>query len=142
MNKFDLRIKNLKKAYSRQVLTNINLNVDNSCFIAITGKSGSGKSTLMNIIGLIEDYDEGEYYFNNTKIFPKRDYAKIRLKNIGFIFQSYHLIPSLSCRENILLPTIYAKQKIQKEYFSVSTRWLLKYRFHLYALLQIQIIRS
>lgn len=117
MNKFNIRIRNLKKAFQREILTNINLDMDNSHFIAITGKSGSGKSTLMNIISLIEEFDDGEYYFNDTKILPQKDYAQIRLDNIGFIFQSYHLIPSLNCRENILLPTIYAKQDVVTEYF-------------------------
>lgn len=117
MNKFNIKIRNLKKSFQREVLTNINLNLDNSHFIAITGKSGSGKTTLMNIISLIEDFDGGEYYFNDTKILPQKDYARLRLEYIGFIFQSYHLIPSLSCKENILLPTIYAKQDVAKEYF-------------------------
>lgn len=103
----DIKIRHLKKAFHRPVLQDINLEVTNDSYIAIVGKSGSGKSTLLNILGLVEGYDAGEYVFNGTLIHNFVDYSRLRLENIGFIFQSYNLIPTLSCKENILLPTLY-----------------------------------
>ena len=107
MKDLDLRISHLQKSYARPVLTDINLTVTNDSYITIVGKSGSGKSTLLNILGLVESYDAGEYVFNGTLIRNFVDYSKLRLENIGFIFQSYNLIPTLTCKENILLPTLY-----------------------------------
>lgn len=101
----------VKKQYDRPVLKNICLNVTNKSYIAIVGKSGSGKSTLMNILGLIENFDEGVYKFNDTVIKNNKDYSKLRNENIGFIFQSYNLIPTLTCRENIMLPLQYSKSQ-------------------------------
>lgn len=116
MNKFEINISGLRKSFQREVLKGIDLKFGNSDFIAIIGKSGSGKSTLMNIIGLIEDFDEGEYLFGNTEISPGHDYANFRSENIGFIFQGYHLIPSLNCLENIMVPTLYSKKTVEMEY--------------------------
>ncbi len=107
MNELNIRISHLQKAYTRPVLKDINLTVTNDSYVTIVGKSGSGKSTLLNILGLVEDYDSGEYRFGGKLIRKGTDYARLRLENIGFIFQSYNLIPTLSCKENILLPTLY-----------------------------------
>lgn len=63
----------------------------------------------MNILGLIEEFDEGEYIFDGERIEKNRDYNNLRLNNIGFIFQSYNLIPTLTPRENIMLPLLYKK---------------------------------
>ena len=111
MTELDLRLEHIQKSYLRPVLTDINLHVTNDSYITIMGKSGSGKSTLLNILGLVEGYDAGSYTFNGVKIRNDTDYAKLRLENIGFIFQSYNLIPTLSCKENILLPTMYNRKK-------------------------------
>lgn len=111
MNELCLEISHLRKAYTRPVLTDVNLSLNNSSYVTIVGKSGSGKSTLLNILGLMEDYDGGEYRFNGTRIQNGVDYAKLRRENIGFIFQSYNLIPTLNCRENILLPGLYSRPK-------------------------------
>lgn len=114
MKELNLQLNHIQKSYTRPVLTDVNLHVTNDSYVTIVGKSGSGKSTLLNILGLVEGYDGGEYIFNGVKIRNYVDYAKIRLENIGFIFQSYNLIPTLSCRENILLPTMYnRKNKVQ-----------------------------
>lgn len=104
-------LEGLKKQYDRPVLKNICLNVTNYSYITIVGKSGSGKSTLMNILGLIENFDEGVYKFNDVVIKNDKDYSKLRNENIGFIFQSYNLIPTLTCRENIMLPMQYSNKK-------------------------------
>ena len=111
-----IELQNIKKAYNKPVLLDVNLKLDNDSFVAILGKSGSGKSTLMNILGLIEDYDEGMYVFDNVLIQNHKDYSKIRNEKIGFIFQSYNLIPTLTCKENILLPLLYARHKENKIY--------------------------
>ena len=107
MKELSIRIEHLQKSYTRSVLTDVNLTVNNDSYVTIVGKSGSGKSTMLNILGLVEGYDAGEYWFNGKLIRNGVDYARLRLENIGFIFQSYNLIPTLSCKENILLPTLY-----------------------------------
>ena len=114
MKELDLELKHLRKSYLRPVLTDINLRVTNDSYVTIVGKSGSGKSTLLNILGLVEGYDGGEYRFNGKRIRNFMDYSRLRLENIGFIFQSYNLIPTLSCKENILLPDLYNRRnKVQ-----------------------------
>ena len=116
MTELDLRLVHLQKSYLRPVLTDVNLHITNDSYITIVGKSGSGKSTLMNILGLVEGYDAGEYVFNGTRIVNGIDYSRLRLENIGFIFQSYNLIPTLSCKENILLPTLYNRKKQTQDF--------------------------
>ncbi len=64
----------------------------------------------MNILGLVESYDSGSFVFNGKQIKRDGDYARIRRENIGFVFQNYNLIPSLTCRENIMLPTLYDRK--------------------------------
>ena len=114
MKELKLILSHIRKSYTRPVLTDVNLDVDNDSYVTIVGKSGSGKSTLLNILGMVEGYDGGEYILNGTKIRNYMDYARLRLENIGFIFQSYNLIPTLSCKENILLPTMYNRRnKVQ-----------------------------
>lgn len=110
MNELDIRITHLQKAYTRPVLTDVNLALRNDSYVTVVGKSGSGKSTLLNILGLVEGYDGGEFLFNGVRIRNYVDHVRLRLENIGFIFQSYNLIPRLSCRENILLPTMYNRR--------------------------------
>ena len=114
MNELHIELSHLQKSYMRPVLTDVNLDVTNESYVTIVGKSGSGKSTMLNILGLVEGYDGGEYIFNGTKIKNHVDYSRLRLENIGFIFQSYNLIPTLSCKENILMPTLYNRRgKVQ-----------------------------
>lgn len=114
MKELKLTLSHIQKSYTRPVLTDVNLEVTNDSYVTVVGKSGSGKSTLLNILGMVEGYDGGEYIFNGTKIRNFMDYSRLRLENVGFIFQSYNLIPTLSCKENILLPTIYNRRnKVQ-----------------------------
>ena len=114
MKELDLELKHLRKSYLRPVLKDVNLRVTNDSYVTIVGKSGSGKSTLLNILGLVEGYDGGEYHFNGQRIRNYMDYSRLRLENIGFIFQAYNLIPTLSCKENILLPAMYNRRnKVQ-----------------------------
>lgn len=116
MKDLDLELKHLKKSYLRPVLTDVNLRITHDDYVTIVGKSGSGKSTMLNILGLVEGYDSGEYRFNGQLIRNGLDYSKLRLENIGFIFQSYNLIPTLSCRENILLPTLYNRRNAVQDF--------------------------
>ena len=116
MTDLHLQLKHIQKSYLRPVLSDINLDVTNDSYVTIVGKSGSGKSTMLNILGLVESYDAGEYRFNGTLIRNGIDYARLRLENIGFIFQSYNLIPTLSCKENILLPTLYNRHNQEQSF--------------------------
>ena len=116
MTDLHLQLSHIQKSYLRPVLSDVNLDVTNDSYVTIVGKSGSGKSTLLNILGLVEGYDRGEYRFNGTLIRNGIDYARLRLENIGFIFQSYNLIPTLSCKENILLPTLYNRHNQEQSF--------------------------
>lgn len=90
-------------------LKSINLTVNSGDFLAITGASGSGKSTLMNILGFLDKADAGQYFFEgiNQSGFSEEKLSKIRGQKIGFIFQSFYLIPELTAYQNIELPLIY-----------------------------------
>ena len=92
-----------------QALDNVSLTVNVGEFIAITGPSGSGKSTLMNILGLLDTCDSGTYMFSglDTKTLADNELSRIRNERIGFIFQSFNLIPTLSVVENVALPLTY-----------------------------------
>lgn len=91
-------------------LDNVSVQVKKGDFTSIMGPSGSGKSTLMNITGLLDVFDEGEYILNNQNISEHLDkeLAHIRNKEIGFIFQSFNLMPRMTVLENVALPLIYA----------------------------------
>lgn len=92
-------------------LDGISLQIENGEYVAIIGSSGSGKSTLMNMIGCLDRPTEGQYYFNDMDVSNLNDnrLSQIRNKEIGFIFQSYNLIGSLSALENVELPLMYRK---------------------------------
>lgn len=109
--KIMIEIKNMTKVYPSGVkaLDDISFSVADGEFSAIVGRSGSGKSTLMNILGCLDTPTLGEYYLNNEKICSVGDssLAKIRNRSIGFVFQSYNLIPSLTAEENVRLPLSY-----------------------------------
>ena len=111
-------LQNIKKEYKNlevvtPVLKGINLKIEKGGFYAITGPSGSGKSTLMNIIGLLDTPTSGVYILNNqnTKGHSQDQLATLRSKEIGFVFQSFNLLPRLTTLENVILPGIYAKLK-------------------------------
>lgn len=108
-----IELDDIEKKYDRVILDKVSLQLCNDSYVSIVGKSGAGKSTFMNILGLIEDYDGGKYSINGRLIRHGKDYSQLRKEYIGFIFQSYNLIPTLNCRENILLPQLYTKKKIE-----------------------------
>ena len=95
-------------------LDHANLHVRPREFVSVIGPSGSGKSTLMNIIGCLDLADGGEYLLDGVPIeaYSENELAEVRNKKIGFVFQSFNLIPKLSAEENVELPLIY--QKVRK----------------------------
>ncbi len=94
-------------------LDHANLHVRPKEFVSIIGPSGSGKSTLMNIIGCLDVADAGEYLLDGMPIeaYSENDLAEIRNRKIGFVFQSFNLIPKLTAEENVELPLIYQRVK-------------------------------
>ena len=113
-----LDLKNIFKWYNTGgnrtfVLKDINLSVQQGEFISIMGPSGSGKSTLLNVIGMLDDFNEGEYYFLNEPVHRLKDKQKSALykQYVGFVFQAYHLIDELTVYENIETPLLYQDVK-------------------------------
>lgn len=92
-----------------QALENVNISVEKGEFVSVMGPSGCGKSTLLNIVGLLDTPTSGTVEIAGTTIGKMRDseLAAFRNKNLGFVFQSFHLIPSLNVSDNIELPLIY-----------------------------------
>ena len=91
------------------ILKDINLNITKGDFISVMGPSGSGKSTLLNIIGMLDQPSEGSYHFMGESIYDMKEKKRSELykKQIGFVFQSYHLIDELTVYENIETPLLY-----------------------------------
>lgn len=91
------------------ILKDINLTVNEGEFVSIMGPSGSGKSTLLHIIGMLDEPSEGEYYFTEQPVHKLKEKQRSQLykKNIGFVFQAYHLIDELTVYENIETPLLY-----------------------------------
>lgn len=108
-----IHLKNIHKTYNNgtplHVLKGIDLHIAQSEFVAIMGTSGSGKSTLLNILGILDDYDNGEYILNGKLIknLSETKAAEYRNRMIGFIFQSFNLIPFKNAVENVALPLFY-----------------------------------
>ena len=108
-------IRNLQKVYvmgDNQVnaLQSVTLAITKNEYVALMGPSGSGKSTLMNLIGCLDSPSGGEYYLNNKLVSSMSDseLAQVRNKEIGFVFQTFNLLPRLSALENVALPLVYA----------------------------------
>ena len=91
-----------------RILKDISLTVEKGEYVAILGPSGSGKSTLMNMIGCMDHFDSGEYYLNDIAIHDAKEkhLNRIRNKEIGFIFQKYHLISTYTVLQNIIMPLL------------------------------------
>ena len=111
------------------VLKDINLQIEEGSIVTIKGPSGSGKSTLLSIIGTLDSADSGEISINGKKIQDELNIDKLRNKSIGFIFQFHNLIAELTLEENVCLPKMIAKEKIDKnqinklfEYFDLKDR--------------------
>jgi len=104
----------LKKLYTTEevettALESVNLEVKEGEFVSIMGPSGCGKSTLLNLLGLLDNPSDGEYFFLDTEVskFTERQRSNLRKENIGFVFQSFNLIDELTVYENVELPLLY-----------------------------------
>lgn len=111
-----ISLKSINKTYfteatSLHVLKGLDLDITGGEFVSIMGASGSGKSTLLNILGILDNYDTGDYYLNNVLIknLSERQAAHYRNEMIGFVFQSFNLINFKNALENVALPLYYRK---------------------------------
>ncbi len=111
-----MKLENISKTYKTKnktvkALLDVNADFYSNNFYAIRGHSGSGKSTLINILGFIDTFDNGTYdlYGLNAKKYNDVELSKLRMKNIGFIFQEFHLNPTLKAFENVMVPMLINK---------------------------------
>ena len=118
-----ITVDNINKTYKNgslelQVLKNISFKVDKGEFLAIMGSSGSGKSTMMNILGCLDNQYEGRYILDGMDISKstENELSEIRNKKIGFIFQSFNLLPRLTALENVELPLVYSSIPKEKRH--------------------------
>jgi len=116
-----LQLSEISKSYTvggneLQVLKGIDVTIDTGEFVSIMGSSGSGKSTLLNIIGLLDSYDSGEYHIDGKLVrdLGETRAAQYRSRLLGFVFQSFNLIPFKSAAENVALPLYYQKVSRRK----------------------------
>lgn len=128
-----IHIENIHKSYlvgklPVYALRGVSLDIQNGEFLAIMGPSGSGKSTLLHLIGALDTPTEGHILFNNKNLSlaNSNELADFRLKHIGFIFQTFYLIPSLSVLENILLPLVIAGKFSKEKQKNVAIETLEK----------------
>lgn len=117
-----ISIKNLIKIYSSegvdtQALNGVDLEINEGEFVAIMGPSGSGKSTLLQILGCLERITYGQYFFEGKELntYTDDELANIRNRKMGFIFQSFNLLPRLTVLENVKLPLIYTEEMKDSE---------------------------
>lgn len=136
-----IRLKDVNKVYRTKeietlALENVNLEISEGEFVSIMGPSGCGKSTLLNIIGLLDNPTSGTVTIMDDATGKMNDagLSKFRNHNIGFVFQSFHLIPSLNVAENVALPLIYrpglSRKERSRKIEEVLTRLGLSHRMH------------
>lgn len=113
-----LKVQNLSKTYGNgetrvDALKNVSFTMNKGEFAAVVGESGSGKSTLLNCIGGLETPTSGKIYINNDDIFKMKEQKRtiFRRRNIGFVFQSFQLIPELNVEQNIIFPLLLDYKK-------------------------------
>lgn len=114
-----IELNDLVKTYRKdgeppiRAIDHVSLKIASGDFVAILGPSGSGKSTLMNVLGLLDRPDSGEYRLNGSAVqdLGADDLARLRNRFIGFVFQSYHLLPRTTAMENVQLPLLYADRR-------------------------------
>ncbi len=135
-----IKISNLSKTYSTGTFTvpalkGISLEIAKGEFVAITGASGSGKSTMMNLLGLLDRPSEGSYILDGMDVSDLNDneYASMRNRKIGFVFQAFNLLPRLTALKNVELSMLYAGVKLEerrKRAIESLTRLGLEDRLH------------
>lgn len=125
-----IKLKNICKTYELSgekisALDNINLEIKEGEFVSIIGKSGSGKSTMLNVLGMLDDWDSGEYILDGIKASDLKgnEVAKIRNQKMGFVYQNFNLLPKLSAVENVALPLMYSG-KSNKDNIRVAKEYL------------------
>ena len=126
-----MKLVNINKIYntngiSLHVLKDVNVEFKKNNLYAIMGRSGSGKSTLLNILGLLDDYTNGEYYLDdkNVKDLTDDEKSNIRGMKIGFVFQSFYLNKNLTALENVMLPLYINKEVEDKDRKMIATKKL------------------
>ena len=114
-----VELSNIKRIYKTgsvavEALRGIDLTIERGEFVSIMGSSGSGKSTLMNILGCLDKPTEGTYLLDGRDVstYPKSDLARLRNQTLGFVFQSFHLLPRTSALENVELPLLYKEDEL------------------------------
>lgn len=126
-----IRLTNIHKTYYNgsplKVLKGVDLHIKEGEFVSIMGASGSGKSTLLNILGILDNYDEGDYYLDNQLIknLTETQAAQYRNELIGFVFQSFNLIHFKNALENVALP-LYYKGIARKKRNAIALEYLEK----------------
>jgi len=115
-----------------EVLHGINLEVNTGEFVSIMGQSGSGKTTLMNIIGMLDRPSNGSVLIKDVDITKKsqKELVEFRRKTVGFVFQQFHLIPSLTAYENVALPLVFSGEKDNDAVIRALERVGLSHRMH------------
>ena len=132
MSKPIIDIRNISKVYKMgsqlvHALRDVTVSINQNEYVALMGPSGSGKSTLMNILGCLDTPSSGSYFFNNTNVRELNDneLAEIRNREIGFVFQTFNLLPRASALKNIELPLVYSgvnkHDRIEKAEFALKS---------------------
>ncbi len=135
-----IEVKNLKKSYKEGdtetvALSGVTFSVRKGEFVAIMGPSGSGKSTLLHLLGLLDEPSSGEYSLNNKNVisYSRDELARLRNKEIGFVFQSFNLLARTSVLENVKLPLVYSDTP-EPEWNTIATKAVesvgLSHRLH------------
>jgi putative ABC transport system ATP-binding protein len=120
-----IKVRNLEKTYENknlktQVLKGLSFDIDQGEFVSLIGPSGSGKTTLLHILGGFESYEGSVELFNKElSMYNTKDKTKLRAHDLGFVFQFYNLIPNLNVYENVLIASIFGKQKSKKEILEI-----------------------
>ncbi len=112
-----VKIYNPKSSNAFEALHGVSTQINDGEMVAIMGKSGAGKSTLLHILACIDNYQDGEYYINDTlvKNLSEREYARIRNEKIGMVMQDFALVEDFTALENVLIPLNFSKQKVKNK---------------------------
>jgi ABC-type lipoprotein export system ATPase subunit len=116
-----IQLKDIRKTYNLgeidlPVLMGVSLNISRGEFVALMGASGSGKSTLMNIVGCLDHPTSGDYWLDDHEVsrLTARERARLRNRMIGFVFQSFNLLPRTTALENVLMPMLYSRESLSE----------------------------